>query len=844
MLLGATRMSAQLSGSGFYRVQNYATERYVTLIDNYGRIDINSTTADMGAIETKKPFDRIAADPASIIYFESAGGGFYDMRSQGTGLVEILHFHINLADPVSQTPPWNSIYLPSVTAYGTTAYLFDQKNTNDVGKVLSSGSDKKYSYWYIHPVTNEDNYYLGIAPSLKVGNAYYQTYFAEYGFSANDSRTQFFIVEKVENGVAVWKEVTGEVPTTTPVIVRSTSSSADDNKITPKATSSASVGTNLLHGVYFCNNVNQTSPHYNVTKFNASTMRVLGTMSDGSLGFVKPTEELVPANTAYLAVPAGTPDELKLMTQAEYDAYLAELAHKNTPVTLTANSYTVEYGEAMPHLTYNVEGTLLSGEPVLTCTATATSPVGTYPITIARGTVENSAPVLVNGTLTITPAALTIKADAKTKKHGEAMPKLTATFSGFKNNETSAVLTKQPTLTCEATASSAPGTYPITVGGAEAANYTIAYTAGVLTVTEADPITLTANSFTIEYGEAVPHLTYSSEGAALTGEPVLTCEAKVGSPVGTYPIVIAKGTVGNYNDHYVNGTLTITPAALTIKADAKTKKQGEAMPKLTATFSGFKNNETSAVLTKQPTLTCEATAESAPGTYPITVGGAEAANYTIAYTAGVLTVTEADPITLTANSFTIEYGEAVPHLTYSSEGAALTGEPVLTCEAKVGSPVGTYPIVIAKGTVGNYNDHYVNGTLTITKAPLTVSVGNYEREEREENPVFELTYSGFKLNDDATSLTTQPVATCEATADSPAGEYAITVSGGESPNYDFTYVTGTLTVKVSSGIEDASIRKPLRVYTCDGRRIVEQIYTTSQLPRGLYIVNGRKIAVK
>ena len=146
-------------------------------------------------------------------------------------------------------------------------------------------------------------------------------------------------------------------------------------------------------------------------------------------------------------------------------------------VTLTARSYTRQYGEANPTFGYDVtSGSITSGTPTITCSATKTSPVGTYPIVISKGSVTNSTVNLVNGTLTIS-------AGNYTKQEGEANPTFTPTFSGFKNNETKSVLTKQPTVTTTATTSSPAGTYPVTVSGAEAQNYSINYVNGTLTVT-------------------------------------------------------------------------------------------------------------------------------------------------------------------------------------------------------------------------------------------------------------------------------------------------------------------------------------------------------------------------
>ena len=146
-------------------------------------------------------------------------------------------------------------------------------------------------------------------------------------------------------------------------------------------------------------------------------------------------------------------------------------------------------------------------------------------------------------------------------------------------------------------------------------------------------------------------------------------------------------------------------------------------------------------------------------------------------------------------NYTITYGESVPNFEYTVEGGNLEGKPSITCNAGSHPAAGIYDIVVSKGSVTNYKVSYVNGTLTVKKAPLTVSVDNCSKYKGEENPNFNIKYDGFKWSDNANSLTTKPTASCEANQWSPAGTYPITLSGAESPNYDFKYVNGTLTVK-------------------------------------------------
>ncbi len=80
-------------------------------------------------------------------------------------------------------------------------------------------------------------------------------------------------------------------------------------------------------------------------------------------------------------------------------------------LTVTATSFTQPYNTPLPTLTYSFSGfvspdtpSVVSGAPVLTTTATATSLPGVYPINIAQGTLAaaNYSFNLVNGTLTLT----------------------------------------------------------------------------------------------------------------------------------------------------------------------------------------------------------------------------------------------------------------------------------------------------------------------------------------------------------------------------------------------------------------------------------------------------------
>ena len=316
-------------------------------------------------------------------------------------------------------------------------------------------------------------------------------------------------------------------------------------------------------------------------------------------------------------------------------------------------------------------------------------------------------------TLTVAKAALTITAKDYTIKQGEALPTFGASYTGFKNGETESVLTQKPTFSCSATSTSAPGTYDITVSNATAQNYDIKYTMGTLTIVKADGVVVTAKNYTRKYGEANPTFGYISEGKDLDGTPNISCTATATSPVGTYPIVVNKGSVKNYNASYVNGTLTITKASLTIAAKNYTIKQGEALPTFDASYTGFKNGETKSVLTKQPTFVCSATSASAPGTYDITVSGAEAKNYDITYTKGTLTIEESavEPV--------ITDGNCIDGIYYKFYNGNMTAE-VISGENKYTGDIVIPRSVKYNGSTYTVTDigeeafYYCNGLTSVT----------------------------------------------------------------------------------------------------------------------------------
>src|SRR5436305_9576196 len=100
---------------------------------------------------------------------------------------------------------------------------------------------------------------------------------------------------------------------------------------------------------------------------------------------------------------------------------------------------------------------------------------------------------------------------------------------------------------------------------------------------------------------------------------------------------------------------------------------------------------------------------------------------------GTLTVTNA-LLTVTADDQSKVYGASDPALTYTPSGtlfysdtyAVITGV-TLTTTTGAAATFGTHPIVASGGAAANYDISYVGGTLTVSKASLTVTADDQSK---------------------------------------------------------------------------------------------------------------------
>ncbi|MBA3700069.1 MAG: hypothetical protein H0W78_14565, partial [Planctomycetes bacterium] len=236
----------------------------------------------------------------------------------------------------------------------------------------------------------------------------------------------------------------------------------------------------------------------------------------------------------------------------------------------------------------------------------------------------------------------------------------------------------------------------------------------------AAPLSVTCTATKV-FGAAMPTLTptYSgfvngdTAGSVLTGSPALSTTATAGSPVGSYPITVTRGTLSannNYSLTYVTGSLTVTPATSSV-----------TLSNLARTFDGAGKAATvttvPAGLTTSVTYNGNAALPVNAGSYAV-VATVTNPNYT-GTANGTLTIAPA-AATVTLSGLANTYDGAGKAATVTTAPAGLSGTITYGGNAALPVNAGSYAVV-ATITDANYTGS-ANGTLTIAPAVATVTI--------------------------------------------------------------------------------------------------------------------------
>lgn len=138
--------------------------------------------------------------------------------------------------------------------------------------------------------------------------------------------------------------------------------------------------------------------------------------------------------------------------------------------------------------------------------------------------------------------------------------------------------------------------------------------------------------------------------------------------------------------------------------------------------------------------------------------------------------------------------------------------------------------------------------LNVLKADLTVGVADITINEGEALPEFTYTFSGLQYSDTPDDIEELPVAMCEVTPASPAGEYKVTYTPGRDRNYAISTLPAKVTVVNNSGIEDinadADTDGEIEVFNLNGVCVFQGPRSEANLTKGLYIIRQGNIVAK
>ncbi len=384
-------------------------------------------------------------------------------------------------------------------------------------------------------------------------------------------------------------------------------------------------------------------------------------------------------------------------------------------------------GKSTPSITWPAPADIVYGTPLGSDQLNATSSVpGVFVYSPPAGTVLNAGsaqtlsvtftpsdlgayiPASTNVPVNVAKHPLQIAAVDTNKIYGASLPALAVSYSGFLNGDNQSGLSTPVALATIATATSPVGAYPITPSGASSSNYTISYLPGALTITPAS-LLISANSTNKVYGAAVPVLSASYSGfvngdtaSSLTIPVSISTTALSSSPTGVYSISASGASNANYTITYAPGSLSVTPAALTITANSTGKVYGASLPVFTAAYSGFVNGDTASSLSVPVSLTTLATSGSPVGNYPIVAAGALSGNYIISHVNGTLAITQAGSVASLG----------------SSQNPALPGSSItFTCSVNTAPP--------GAGTVDGSVQFKVDGANAGSPVPVTAGTATY-----------------------------------------------------------------------------------------------------------------------
>jgi gliding motility-associated-like protein len=278
------------------------------------------------------------------------------------------------------------------------------------------------------------------------------------------------------------------------------------------------------------------------------------------------------------------------------------------------------------------------------------------------------------------------------------------------------------------------GTATVTITGI--GNYTGTKTQTFVIVAKAASTLTVELIASLEYTgtRLTPDVVVKDGSATLMLNTDYTVEYRNNENAGSASVTITG--VGNYGGSRT-ASFAISPKALTIRVDNKSKIYGDSNPIFSLTYNGLVVGDTE--IDQLPTVSTTATANSSVGNYRITLSGGVDANYAITLEEGMLSIQPASLLVTSLPQNKI-YGKADPNFKFTVLGLkGLDTEEIFTgsLQRNSGEDPGLYSI--GQGTLSpgpNYELTFVGSTFEILIArALVVNKLAAVETEWSKNPV-------------------------------------------------------------------------------------------------------------
>ena len=477
------------------------------------------------------------------------------------------------------------------------------------------------------------------------------------------------------------------------------------------------------------------------------TVSATGTFSDANIG----TEKTVTISD--LTLSGAKADNYELAENGQQTDTTADITTK--AITITADNASRAYdGTAHTKNSYSVtSGELADGDTIESVTVTGSQKyAGSSDNVPSAAVIKNSSGVDVtsnynitytNGTLTVTKKPLTITADSDTKVYDTTpLTKNNYTNTALAAGDTIESVTVAGSQTAVGESANKPSAAVIKNGNEDVtANYDITYVNGTLEVTK-KAVTITAKSDTKTYdGTALTNDGYTVSGLEAGDRvdivTIIGTQTKAGTSNNVPGEAVIKNSANedandNYTISYVNGTLEVTPKAVTITADSDTKVyDGTALKKDNYTNSELAAGDTIENVTVTGSQISAGEGANVPSAAVIKNASNEdvTSSYNITYVNGTLEVTK-KAVTITADSDSKVYDKtALTKDSYTNSdlasGDSIESVIITGSQTDAGESANVPSAAVIKNgdedVTASYDITYENGTLKVTKKPVTIS---------------------------------------------------------------------------------------------------------------------------